>query len=166
MSNLKYHVFKSGSDTTWCSSVTWPPGGAITAALVFVCSDWYWSLYWSILNSAVLRDHTFGFFHVFSHTAPKGNPLFSYKLCFFFQSWFHSSAVLPQKSGSPPPQAVFFPPVEGAMLPAESFNNKVAFITGGGTGLGRAMTTTLSQLGAQCVIASRSEVILTNLYGI
>lgn len=75
----------------------------------------------------------------------------------FFQSWFHSSAVLPQQSGSPPPVSRFFPPAEGAMLPTGSFNGKVAFITGGGTGLGRAMTTTLSQLGAQCVIASRSE---------
>lgn len=46
------------------------------------------------------------------------------------------------------------------MLPAGSFNNKVAFITGGGTGLGRAMTTTLSQLGAQCVIASRKLDVL------
>lgn len=46
------------------------------------------------------------------------------------------------------------------MLPKGSFNNKVAFITGGGTGLGRAMTTTLSQLGAQCVIASRKLDVL------
>ncbi|KAL7393620.1 hypothetical protein ABVT39_013725 [Epinephelus coioides] len=76
------------------------------------------------------------------------------------RSWFHSSAVLPQQSGSAPPQSSFFPPVEGAMLPAGSFKNKVAFITGGGTGLGRAMTTTLSQLGAQCVIASRKLDVL------
>lgn len=68
-----------------------------------------------------------------------------------FQSWIHGSAVRPQ-------QPDFFPPAEDAMLPAGSFNNRVAFITGGGTGLGRAMTTTLSQLGAQCVIASRSAV--------
>lgn len=74
-------------------------------------------------------------------------------MCVFSQSWFHRSAGL--QSGS---QSGFFPPVEGAMLPKGSFSNKVAFITGGGTGLGRAMTTTLSQLGAQCVIASRSEV--------
>uniref|UniRef100_A0A3Q1G1S9 2,4-dienoyl-CoA reductase [(3E)-enoyl-CoA-producing], mitochondrial n=1 Tax=Acanthochromis polyacanthus TaxID=80966 RepID=A0A3Q1G1S9_9TELE len=59
-----------------------------------------------------------------------------------------------------PPQLKFFKPLEDAMLPAGSFNNKVAFITGGGTGLGRAMTTTLSALGAQCVIASRKLDIL------
>lgn len=75
------------------------------------------------------------------------------------RSWFHRAAVLPQQSGSLP-QSGFFPPVEGAMLPKGSFNNKVAFITGGGTGLGRAMTTTLSQLGAQCVIASRKLDVL------
>ncbi|XP_070822351.1 2,4-dienoyl-CoA reductase [(3E)-enoyl-CoA-producing], mitochondrial [Chaetodon trifascialis] len=76
------------------------------------------------------------------------------------QSWFHSSAVLPQQSGSPPPQSGFFPPADDVMLPAGSFNNRVAFITGGGTGLGRTMTTALSQLGAQCVIASRKLDVL------
>ncbi|XP_045902056.1 2,4-dienoyl-CoA reductase [(3E)-enoyl-CoA-producing], mitochondrial-like [Micropterus dolomieu] len=76
------------------------------------------------------------------------------------QSWFHSSVLLRQQSDSPPPQSEFFPPAEGAMLPPGSFTNRVAFITGGGTGLGRAMTTTLSQLGAQCVIASRKLDVL------
>lgn len=46
------------------------------------------------------------------------------------------------------------------MLLPGTFKNKVAFITGGGTGLGKAMTTTLSSLGAECVIASRSLDVL------
>ncbi|KAJ8291026.1 hypothetical protein GJAV_G00020550 [Gymnothorax javanicus] len=58
------------------------------------------------------------------------------------------------------PQAGFFPPDEGMMLPPNSFKNKVAFITGGGTGLGKGMTTTLSALGAKCVIASRKLDVL------
>ncbi|XP_051999553.1 2,4-dienoyl-CoA reductase, mitochondrial [Xyrauchen texanus] len=57
-------------------------------------------------------------------------------------------------------QAGFFPPLEGAMLLPGTFKNKVAFITGGGTGLGKGMTTTLSSLGAQCVIASRKLDVL------
>uniref|UniRef100_A0A7N6AH17 2,4-dienoyl-CoA reductase [(3E)-enoyl-CoA-producing], mitochondrial n=1 Tax=Anabas testudineus TaxID=64144 RepID=A0A7N6AH17_ANATE len=64
------------------------------------------------------------------------------------------------QSSSPPSQSRFFLPTEGVMLPIGAFNNKVAFITGGGTGLGRAMTNTLSQLGAQCVIASRKLDVL------
>lgn len=46
------------------------------------------------------------------------------------------------------------------MLPPNAFQGKVAFITGGGTGLGKAMTTFLSSLGAQCVIASRNIDVL------
>ncbi|KAL6065802.1 hypothetical protein STEG23_019507 [Scotinomys teguina] len=46
------------------------------------------------------------------------------------------------------------------MLPPNTFQGKVAFITGGGTGLGKAMTTFLSSLGAQCVIASRNIDVL------
>ncbi|TKC35944.1 hypothetical protein EI555_001699, partial [Monodon monoceros] len=46
------------------------------------------------------------------------------------------------------------------MLPPNSFQGKVAFITGGGTGLGKGMTTHLSSLGAQCVIASRKIDVL------
>lgn len=41
------------------------------------------------------------------------------------------------------------------MLPPGSFSGKVAFITGGGTGLGKDMAKNLSSLGAKVVIASR-----------
>lgn len=61
---------------------------------------------------------------------------------------------------SGPPHARFFPVCDGVMLLPGTFKNKVAFITGGGTGLGKAMTTTLSSLGAECVIASRSLDVL------
>ncbi|XP_041844518.1 2,4-dienoyl-CoA reductase, mitochondrial [Melanotaenia boesemani] len=73
------------------------------------------------------------------------------------RSCFHRSSGLRSGSSSP---SRFFPTAEGMMLPAGSFNNRVAFITGGGTGLGRAMTSILSQLGAQCVIASRKLDVL------
>ncbi|XP_054638304.1 2,4-dienoyl-CoA reductase, mitochondrial isoform X2 [Dunckerocampus dactyliophorus] len=76
----------------------------------------------------------------------------------FLASCFHSSPAVLQQP--PLPQSRFFPPQEAPMLAPGSFNGRVAFITGGGTGLGRAMTTTLSQLGAECVIASRKLDIL------
>nr|XP_008508777.1 PREDICTED: 2,4-dienoyl-CoA reductase, mitochondrial-like [Equus przewalskii] len=57
-------------------------------------------------------------------------------------------------------QSKFFPPLQKAMLPPNSFQGKVAFITGGGTGLGKGMTTLLSSLGARCVIASRKMDVL------
>uniref|UniRef100_A0AC11DL83 2,4-dienoyl-CoA reductase 1 n=1 Tax=Ovis aries TaxID=9940 RepID=A0AC11DL83_SHEEP len=57
-------------------------------------------------------------------------------------------------------QSKFFPPFPKVMLPPNSFQGKVAFITGGGTGLGKGMTTYLSSLGAQCVIASRKIDVL------
>lgn len=41
------------------------------------------------------------------------------------------------------------------MLPPGAFNGKVAFITGGGTGLGRDLAFNLSSLGAKVVITSR-----------
>ena len=41
------------------------------------------------------------------------------------------------------------------MFPPGTFNNKTAFITGGGTGLGKCMASVLSELGAQVMIVSR-----------
>ncbi|XP_068090972.1 2,4-dienoyl-CoA reductase [(3E)-enoyl-CoA-producing], mitochondrial [Hyperolius riggenbachi] len=58
------------------------------------------------------------------------------------------------------PQAVFFPALQNVMLPPDTFKGKVAFITGGGTGLGKGMTRTLSKLGAECVISSRKLDVL------
>uniref|UniRef100_A0A6Q2X6D6 2,4-dienoyl-CoA reductase [(3E)-enoyl-CoA-producing], mitochondrial n=1 Tax=Esox lucius TaxID=8010 RepID=A0A6Q2X6D6_ESOLU len=59
-----------------------------------------------------------------------------------------------------PTQAKFFPANEESMLLPGTYKGKVAFITGGGTGLGKGMTTTLSALGAECVIASRKLDVL------
>jgi len=41
------------------------------------------------------------------------------------------------------------------MLPKETFSGKTAFITGGGTGLGRDIAKNLSALGATVAIGSR-----------
>ncbi|XP_033124764.1 2,4-dienoyl-CoA reductase, mitochondrial-like [Anneissia japonica] len=46
------------------------------------------------------------------------------------------------------------------MLKDGAFKGKVAFITGGGTGLGKGMATTLSSLGAEVVIVSRKLDVL------
>uniref|UniRef100_A0A8C5PQB1 2,4-dienoyl-CoA reductase [(3E)-enoyl-CoA-producing], mitochondrial n=1 Tax=Leptobrachium leishanense TaxID=445787 RepID=A0A8C5PQB1_9ANUR len=59
-----------------------------------------------------------------------------------------------------PAQAKFFPPSSKVMLLPDTFKGKVALITGGGTGLGKGMTTALSRLGAECVIASRKLDVL------
>uniref|UniRef100_A0A8D1M6N9 2,4-dienoyl-CoA reductase 1 n=2 Tax=Sus scrofa TaxID=9823 RepID=A0A8D1M6N9_PIG len=64
---------------------------------------------------------------------------------------YQSTEAFPSKS---------FPPFQKVMLPPNTFQGKLAFITGGGTGIGKRMTTHLSSLGAQCVIASRNIDIL------
>jgi len=51
--------------------------------------------------------------------------------------------------------ARFFPAKQTPMFPPGTFNNKTAFITGGGTGLGKCMASVLSELGAQVMIVSR-----------
>jgi 2,4-dienoyl-CoA reductase len=56
------------------------------------------------------------------------------------------------------PQAVHYPVKSTPMLPAGTFDGKVAFITGGGTGLGKGMATVLSHLGATVAITGRREV--------
>ena len=53
------------------------------------------------------------------------------------------------------PQAKYFPTKKTTMLPKDTFDRKVAFITGGGTGLGKSMATMLSGLGAKVAISSR-----------
>ncbi|XP_072459711.1 2,4-dienoyl-CoA reductase [(3E)-enoyl-CoA-producing], mitochondrial isoform X1 [Notamacropus eugenii] len=57
-------------------------------------------------------------------------------------------------------RAKFFQPLKKVMLPPNSFQGKVAFITGGGTGIGKGMTSVFSSLGATCVIASRNIDVL------
>jgi len=58
------------------------------------------------------------------------------------------------------PQADKFSVNKGTMLPPGSFDGKVVFISGGGTGLGKGMATKFSQLGARVAIASRRLPVL------
>merc|ERR1719454_698434 len=58
------------------------------------------------------------------------------------------------------PQAKHFPVVKNTALPAGSFDGKVAFITGGGTGLGKGMSKKFAELGATVVISSRKLDVL------
>ncbi|CAL4065904.1 unnamed protein product [Meganyctiphanes norvegica] len=57
-------------------------------------------------------------------------------------------------------QAKHFPKMKTPMLPPDTFKGKTAFVTGGGTGLGKGMATMLSSLGANVVIAARRLPVL------
>ena len=51
--------------------------------------------------------------------------------------------------------AAVFAPRNNLMLPKGTFDGKIAFVTGGGTGLGQGMVKALSALGAKVAIMSR-----------
>eukprot|EP00112_Aurelia_sp_Birch-Aquarium-sp1_P022567 Seg640.3 transcript_id=Seg640.3/GoldUCD/mRNA.D3Y31 product="2 4-dienoyl-CoA reductase mitochondrial" protein_id=Seg640.3/GoldUCD/D3Y31 len=53
-----------------------------------------------------------------------------------------------------------FAPKKDVMLPKGAFDGKVAFVTGGGTGLGQGMVKILSSLGAKVAIMSRRYDVL------
>jgi 2,4-dienoyl-CoA reductase len=66
----------------------------------------------------------------------------------------------PIKAANFAENAKLFPAIKTPMLPKDTFKGKVAFITGGGTGLGKNMALTLSRLGAKVFITSRREEVL------
>lgn len=49
------------------------------------------------------------------------------------------------------------PPLGAAALPAGTFDNQTVLVTGGGTGLGKAIATEFARLGASLVIVSRKD---------
>jgi hypothetical protein len=51
------------------------------------------------------------------------------------------------------------PKVGTAMLPADTYAGQVVVVTGGGTGLGKAMVLEFARLGAAVAIASRLGLV-------
>ena len=65
------------------------------------------------------------------------------------------STTMSRSEVTPGPQAPHFAAKKRTMLPPDSFKDKVVFVTGGGTGLGKGMSTKFSELGAKVVIVAR-----------
>lgn len=59
------------------------------------------------------------------------------------------------RSISRPSKGANFPVRSDCMLPEKCFEGKIAFVTGGGTGLGKGMVKMLSERGATVTISSR-----------
>ena len=55
-------------------------------------------------------------------------------------------------------QSKWFEPILKPLLPEKSFEGKLVYITGGGTGLGKAMATMFSRLGADVMINELNKV--------
>ncbi|KAH9490426.1 2,4-dienoyl-CoA reductase, mitochondrial [Bulinus truncatus] len=77
-------------------------------------------------------------------------PKLSFKLCSSYQFSTTKTCLTSD-------HAKYFPAKSSPMLPPDTFKGKLAFITGGATGLGKGLAQNLSQLGAKVIIASRSQ---------
>ncbi|XP_013791120.1 2,4-dienoyl-CoA reductase, mitochondrial-like, partial [Limulus polyphemus] len=75
---------------------------------------------------------------------------------FISKRGFHLASCNMQKTTK------FFEPCIKPMLPPGTFKDRIAFITGGGTGLGKGMASMLASLGAQVAIVSRKLDVLEN----
>jgi len=73
---------------------------------------------------------------------------------------FSFSCVMRNDNFPPRPQAKFFPVRAETMLPPDTYKDRVVLVTGGGTGLGKGMSTKFAELGAKVAIASRRLPVL------
>lgn len=73
---------------------------------------------------------------------------------------YDASDVPPEADAGAAARGAFKPVMRAPMLPKDTYKGKVVFITGGGTGLGKAMATQFSALGATVVISSRKQDVL------
>ncbi|XP_041455300.1 2,4-dienoyl-CoA reductase [(3E)-enoyl-CoA-producing], mitochondrial-like [Lytechinus variegatus] len=93
----------------------------------------------------------------------------------YFKRWMNSIPMI-ARSDQPPVRCLSGTPnyscgnpsdkydnlkaVKTLMLPPDTYKGKTVYMTGGGTGFGKSMTKTFSELGAEVAIVSRSEDVL------